>query len=262
VAKRAKRSNRFNPRQDRNSNDFNYTPRNIRTGKREDITRSNVIDFPHTPIKKRVEIIPRNLNQEDLLSALEDDKKHIVFATGPAGTGKTMLTTLHGIKMLKEGAVSKIVISRPNVAVDDTDIGYLPGDIVAKLSPWMMPILDVFAQYYSQKEIQALLEEKMLEMIPIAYIRGRTFSNSFIILDEAQNTTPSSMLSVLTRIGEGSKMVITGDVKQGDRGDKNGLSDFLNRFTVSDLISVVQFEQKDIVRHKVIPEILRMYGEI
>lgn len=212
--------------------------------------------------KKNVEIIPRNINQEEMLCNLEDFDKSMVFATGPAGCGKTWLATLHAIKCLKEGLVEKIIITRPNVAVDDCDIGFLPGDILEKMTPWMMPILDVFAEYYTQDVIKDMLREKTIEMIPIAYIRGRTFKNCYILFDEAQNSTPSSMLSVLTRIGENSRMVITGDVKQSDRGSKSGLLDFLNRFKNSENIAVIQFEHKDVERHPVIMEILDLYKDI
>jgi phosphate starvation-inducible PhoH-like protein len=162
---------------------------------------------------------------------------------------------------LNEGKYDKIVITRPNVAVDDKDIGFLPGDILAKMTPWMMPILDVFAEYYSQKEIVHMIEEKVIEIVPIAYIRGRTFKNSLIIVDEAQGTTTNSMLSILTRIGENSKMVVTGDIKQSDRGPTNGLADFLQRFESSDHIELIKFRQQDIERHPVIEEILKLYGE-
>jgi phosphate starvation-inducible PhoH-like protein len=263
VAKRAKRSNRFNPRQDRNSNDFNYTPRNIRNGKREDNTRSNVIDFPHTPIKKRVEIIPRNLNQEDLLSALEDDKKHIVFATGPAGTGKTHMCTLYAIKMLREGKVKKIVVTRPNVAVDDKDIGYLPGDILGKMLPWLKPITDEMADYYKKTEIESMIKDELIEVVPIAYMRGRSFKNTVILVDEAQGTTDTSLLSILTRIGEDSKILVTGDLNQSDRGSSNGLKCFLDRLGNSHIkgLAVVRFEQNDVVRHEIIKDILKLYGQ-
>ena len=262
MTKFAKRSNRRNPRSDRNEEyKPKFTPSNNSKYANKD---SNVIELniPYKPKKRKIEIIPRNLNQEDLMAALEDNSKDIIFATGPAGTGKTYLATLYAIKCLREGLVDKIIITRPNVAVDDTDIGYLPGDIIAKLSPWCMPILDCFAEFYTQREIAAMLEEKVIEMIPLAYIRGRTLKNSFILFNEAQNSTPTSMLSVLTRIGEGSRMVITGDVKQGDRGLSNGLSDFIRRFSNSKRIELITFEQKDVERHPVIGEILELYKDI
>lgn len=244
---RAKRANRPNPRIERNL--YNV--------------QENVIELNLPKRKPRtVNLVPRNVVQEDYIESLLDEAKHIVFAIGPAGTGKTMLATEAAIKGLNEGKFEKIVITRPNVAVDDKDIGFLPGDILAKMTPWMMPILDVFAEYYSQKEIVQMINEKVIEMVPIAYIRGRTFKNAFIIVDEAQGTTVNSMLSILTRIGDGSKMVVTGDIKQSDRGPSNGLADFLARFQrTSKMIDMIKFEQVHIERHPVIEEILKLYGE-
>ena len=176
-------------------------------------------------------------------------------------SGKTYLATLYAIQCLKQGSIDKIVITRPNVAVDDRDIGYLPGDILKKMSPWVKPILDVFEEYYSVKEITQMIEENIIELVPMAYIRGRTFKNAVVLLDEAQNTTPSSMLSALTRIGENSKMIVTGDNKQSDRGRVNGLSDFLDRFEDNPNIAVCYFDRKSIERHPIITDILKMYGE-
>ncbi len=251
AKQRAKRANRANPRVDRNEQQNNRS-----RGK----SNTTEFSFPKRPKKQKIEIIPRNLNQEELLVALENHNKNIVFAVGPAGCGKTLIATLHAIKALKEGSVEKIVITRPNVAVDDKDIGYLPGDILKKMTPWMMPILDVFSEYFTQEEIKSMLEENIIEMVPIAFIRGRTFKNSYILIDEAQGTTINSMLSILTRIGENSKMVVTGDVAQSDRGRDNGLSDFINRFSKSsDRISLIQFVSKDVERHPVVKEILELY---
>jgi phosphate starvation-inducible PhoH-like protein len=260
VAKqpRAKGANRANPRSDRNFGAMPGAPR----GQRQDRT-SNVIElnFPTKPKKQRVEIVPRNLAQENLVASLEDPSKYVTFAVGPAGTGKTLLATLHAIKCYKAGLVEKIVITRPNVAVDDKDIGYLPGDILKKMTPWMLPVLDVFADYFTQPEIQGMLEENIIEMVPIAFIRGRTFKNSYILVDEAQGTTPNSLLSILTRIGEGSTMVVTGDLAQSDRGKDNGLADFLNRFESSKHIDVIKFARQDVERHPVVKELLGIYKD-
>ena len=255
---RAKGANRANPRADRN-----IGAPSARGGRYNQDRTSNVIElnFPQKPKKQRVDIVPRNLTQETLVASLENPNKYVTFAVGPAGTGKTLLATLHAIKCFKAGLVEKIVITRPNVAVDDRDIGYLPGDIMKKMTPWMLPVLDVFAEYYTQLEITTMLEENIIEMVPIAFIRGRTFKNSYILVDEAQGTTPNSLLSILTRIGEGSKMVVTGDVAQSDRGKDNGLSDFLNRFESSEHIDVIEFARKDVERHPVVRELLGIYKD-
>lgn len=251
------------------SKEGHLSKRNHRSFNRADTSKNfnnhknNIIDINsyRKPIKQNVVLLPKNKAQEHYIDSLENQEKHIVFAHGYAGTGKTYLATLYAIQCLKQNLVDKIVITRPNVAVDDRDIGFLPGDILKKMSPWTKPILDVFEEYYSVKEIAQMIEENIIELVPMAYIRGRTFKNSIILLDEAQNTTPSSMLSALTRIGENSKMIITGDTKQSDRGKINGLSDFLQRFTENPRIAVCYFDKKSIERHPVITDILKLYGE-
>lgn len=209
--------------------------------------------------KKHVEIIPRNVNQERFLAYLEDDDVNICFAVGPAGTGKTMISTLFSIYMLKQGLIDKIVITRPNVPVDNRDIGFLPGGIMEKMAPWTRPILDIFEEFYSPKQIQQMIEDGLIELCPIAYIRGRTFKNAIVLVDEAQGTTANSMLSILTRIGEGSKIIVTGDIDQSDHGHKNGLHDFLCRYQQSDHIKMIFFDHQDVERHPVVKEVLRLY---
>jgi phosphate starvation-inducible PhoH-like protein len=246
----SKRNHRFHSKADSNfKNNHNF--------------KENIVDINsyRKPIKQNVVLLPKNKAQEKYIDSLEDPNIYIVFGHGYAGSGKTYLATLYAIQCLKQQVVNKIVITRPNVAVDDRDIGYLPGDILKKMSPWTKPILDVFEEYYSTKEITQMIEENIIELVPMAYLRGRTFKNSIILLDEAQNTTPSSMLSALTRIGENSKLIITGDTKQSDRGKINGLSDFLHRFSNNPHISVCYFDKQSIERHPVITDILKMYNE-
>ena len=225
--------------------------------------KENIVDINsfRKTTKKRVDLIPKNLAQERYIDALENENINIVFACGYAGSGKTYLATLYAIRCLKEGTCDKIVITRPNIAVDDKDIGFLPGDILKKMAPWTRPVMDVLEEYFTVKEITAMVEENIIELVPLAYIRGRTFKNSVVILDEAQNTTPNSMLSALTRIGEGSKIIVTGDTRQTDRGKANGLSDFLGRFERSNRIAVCHFDKKSVERHPIIGEILNLYGE-
>lgn len=249
MNRRLKRSYRANPREDRNMHNKHVS--------------NNIIELDqfNKDIKSQVHLIPKNLNQENYIEKLEDPTCNIVFAVGPAGTGKTLLATLYAIQCLKSGSHKKVVITRPNIALDDKDIGFLPGDIYGKMAPWTRPILEVFEDYYSVKTIQSMLENNIIELLPMAFVRGRTLKNSVIILDEAQNTTRNSMVSALTRIGEGSKMIVTGDTKQSDRGDKNGLTDFLARYKPTSRITVVQFEKHDVERHPVINTILNWYGE-
>ena len=218
----------------------------------------------HRRYNKPIELNPRNPHQRDYIHQLLNPDNSIVFATGPAGTGKTMLAVLAGIKMLKEGDITKIIVTRPAVEVDGEKHGFLPGDLNQKMEPWTRPIFDVLHEHYSTKETARMLEEKILEISPLAFMRGRTFKESWIIADEMQNATPSQMKMLLTRLGEGSRMVVTGDVQQTDRREgENGLLDFgrLFKSTKSDMISWTSFEHKDIERHPAVTEILRIYGD-
>lgn len=233
--------------------------------------RANVIEFQpfqHTlpqnlPQKKRnVHVVPRNRNQEEYLLQLLDPSKNIVFALGPAGTGKTLIACQVGIKLFKEGLVDKIVVTRPAVSVDE-DHGFLPGTLEQKMAPWTRPIFDVLAEYYYARDIENMIREGVIEISPLAYMRGRTFKNSYVIADEMQNATQNQMKMLLTRLGEGSKMVVTGDLRQADRLEDNGLIDFSERLADKELdyLSVVQFGMKDIERHEAVKEVLSIYGD-
>jgi len=223
-----------------------------------------VIDFqPYLPQKKqRVIISARNANQKEYLKKLQDENTNIVLAIGPAGTGKTMLAVQHGIKLFQEGIVDKIVVTRPAVSVDE-DLGFLPGTLNEKMAPWTRPIFDVFQEYYQAKDIAKMLEEGVIEISPLAYMRGRTFKNAYIIADECQNTTVNQMKMLLTRLGEGSKMVVTGDLAQADRMNDNGLIDFCNLLAGKNLkhIDIIEFDHRDIERHHAVKEILSIYGD-
>ena len=223
-----------------------------------------VIDFqPYLPQKKqRVVISARNANQKVYLQKLQDDQTNIVFAIGPAGTGKTMLAVQHGIKLYQEGVVDKIIVTRPAVSVDE-DLGFLPGDLNEKMAPWTRPIFDVLGEYYKQSDIAEMLKEGVIEISPLAYMRGRTFKNAYIVADEMQNATVNQMKMLLTRLGEGSKMVVTGDLAQADRLNDNGLIDFCNLLEGKHLkhIDIVEFDHKDIERHHAVKEILSIYGD-
>ena len=223
-----------------------------------------VIDFePYLPHKKqRVSIQARNPNQKLYLQKLQDEAKSIVFAIGPAGTGKTMIAVQHGIKLFQEGIVDKIIVTRPAVSVDE-DLGFLPGDLNEKMAPWTRPIFDVLAEYYQKRDVTKMLEEGTIEISPLAYMRGRTFKNAYIVADEMQNATQNQMKMLLTRLGEGSKMVVTGDLAQADRLNDNGLITFCNLLGGHKYkhIDVVQFDQRDIERHEAVKEVLEIYGD-
>ena len=225
----------------------------------------NIIDFePYLPQKKnRVIINARNSNQKLYLSKLYAESTSIVLAIGPAGTGKTMLAVQYGIKLFQEGLVEKIVVTRPAVSVDE-DLGFLPGTLNEKMAPWTRPIFDVLSEYYQKKDIEKMLEEGVIEISPLAYMRGRTFKNAYIIADEMQNATVNQMKMLLTRLGEGSKMVVTGDLAQADRLSDNGLIDFCNLLESKEYlehIDIVRFDARDIERHNAVKEVLAVYGE-
>jgi len=216
---------------------------------------------------------PKTYNQEKYYKYLNDDKIKLLFAVGPAGTGKTMLACNNAVKDLKSGKVNKIVITRPVVPVEE-DIGFLPGNINKKMDPWTRPIFDVFLDFFNQREIDLMMYNNVIEISPRAYMRGRTFKNAFIIADEMQISSPNQMLMLTTRIGLGSKMVITGDLKQSDKGLESGLYDFINKFKVyenielerynnTDInsgIKIVELNNTDIERSPVIVKILDVYN--
>lgn len=230
------------------------------------VNESKTIDFNQEHYKsknrKPAELIPQSVNQEQYILSLLDKTLDIVVVSGPAGTGKTYLGMLAGIKALRNGEVDRILLTRPAVAVDDEKHGFLPGDLNAKMEPWVRPLIDVLREYYSLKEIMHMLEEQIIEIIPLAFCRGRNFKNSWIILDEAQNATPSQLKMLMTRIGVDSKIVITGDVEQTDRRTAdNGLLDLTYKLKENPVsgIGVCTFDTRDIRRHKIIEHILRLY---
>jgi phosphate starvation-inducible PhoH-like protein len=214
--------------------------------------------------KQQVNIIPRNRSQEAYVELLKNPKKFITFAIGPAGTGKTMLGVQWAIKQLKEGVIEKIIVTRPAVSVDE-EHGFLPGTLNQKMEPWTRPIMDVFQEYYHTREIAEMLEEGVIEISPLAYMRGRTFKNAYIVADEMQNATPSQMKMLLTRLGENSRMVVTGDLNQADRPTENGLLQFCELYGQGGdyrMIAMARFETKDVERHPVVKEVLSIYKEL
>jgi len=205
---------------------------------------------------------PKNIHQEHYVRTLKNKSQKIVVATGPAGTGKTLFATEHGVRGLLMDTYEKLIFTRPSVSVDE-ELGFLPGTLEEKMAPWVRPIYDVLYQFLSPKEVTAMMEEKIIEIAPLGYMRGRTFKNAWIVADEMQNSTASQMKMLLTRLGENSRLVITGDLEQHDRiNEINGLEDFLNKFRGkrSDSISSFEFDNTDIQREEVVREVLEIYA--
>jgi phosphate starvation-inducible PhoH-like protein len=226
---------------------------------------NNVINIDHrlNEKRRRIQIYPKNLSQETYLLKLNDTNKMIVFAIGPAGTGKTMLAVQWAVDQLKYGSADKIIITRPAVSVDE-EHGFLPGDLNEKMAPWTKPIFDVFSENFNAREIENFVKEGVIETSPLAYMRGRTFKNAVVIADEMQNATPSQMKMLLTRLGTDSKMVVTGDLQQADRPSNNGLLEFLglyNNFQGHRYVDLVKFDVQDVERHDAVKEILAIYGD-
>ena len=205
----------------------------------------------------------RTPGQQKYLDILNDYQTKIVVALGPAGTGKTMMATERAIERLQKGEIDRVVVTRPASSVDE-EIGFLPGDINRKMEPWMKPILDVFESHYMPNTVDEMLKRGTIEIAPLAFMRGRTFKDSFVIGDEMQNSTPSQMKMLMTRLGRGSQMVITGDTHQSDRMVGNGLVDFrrlFNNYHNAEYIKFVELGKVDIQRHPAVAEVLGIYGE-
>lgn len=209
---------------------------------------------------------PKSTNQDKYVEYLNDDKIDMIIAAGPAGTGKTLFACLKAISQLKNGEIKKLVVTRPVVTVEE-DIGFLPGNIVKKMDPWTRPIFDLFLEFFSKTELDNFIYNNIIEISPLAFMRGRTFKNSFIIADEMQNSSPNQMKMLTTRIGVNSKMVITGDLNQTDILVTNGLHDLIERVnnynskTNNSLhaIKIVKFEKRDIERSEIVKSIIDIY---
>jgi phosphate starvation-inducible PhoH-like protein len=235
---------------------------------------------------------PRTPNQKKYVKYLGEPETKIVLGVGAAGSGKTLFACYTAIQELRRGTISKIIMTRPVVPVEEEEIGFLPGSLINKMDPWTRPIFDILLEFYAQKDIDAMIHGGVIEISPLAFMRGRTFKRAFIIADEMQNSSPNQMLMLTTRLGEGSKMVITGDLKQSDRGVDNGLADLLRKLKTYDSfihalreripsnsnttmensgdasmgggsggdIKYVELESKDVQRSAIVSKILSIYG--
>ena len=217
-----------------------------------------VFDNPLVIQLRKKSIVPKTINQKRYLQFI--GKKDIVFGIGPAGTGKTYLAMASAIQSLQEKEVQKLIITRPAVEAGEA-LGFLPGDLKEKLLPYLRPIYDALNEMVGAEETARMSEKGIIEIAPLAYMRGRTLSNAYIILDEAQNTTPEQMMMFLTRLGEGSRMVITGDITQVDlpRAQKSGLKQAVEILATVDGIKLFYFDHADVVRHPLVSRIIHAY---
>jgi len=241
--------------------------RALKAQRRMNSQQENTINFvpQQRPQRPAVELIPRSRNQERLVMALTDADNTIVVASGPAGTGKTWLAMKAAIRDLQRGLCQRIVLTRPAVGVDDERHGFLPGDLNAKMEPWTRPLMDVLREHYRTADIARMLDDGVLEISPLAFMRGRTFRNAWIVADEMQNATPSQLKMLLTRIGEGSRVAVTGDIEQTDRrSSQNGLDDLCRRLSTTSVtgIAVCDFGNRDIQRHDIIGPVLELYRDL
>ena len=203
---------------------------------------------------------PKTRGQEIFIQAMR--QKDLVFAVGPAGTGKTFLAVAYGVALLKEKSVQRLVISRPILEAGEK-IGFLPGDIYQKVDPFFRPLYDALLDLLGPEKTQRYIERGIIEVAPLAYMRGRTFDNAFIILDEAQNTGNEQMKMLLTRMGLGSKMVVTGDITQIDlpKPKESGLIRALEILKGFEEIAIVYLKESDIVRHRLVQKIVKAYKD-
>jgi phosphate starvation-inducible PhoH-like protein len=209
--------------------------------------------------------IPKTENQARYVDYLNDYNSKIVISIGPAGCGKTLFACQKAVNELTNNNINKIIITRPVVCVDE-EIGFLPGNIVKKMDPWTRPIFDLFLEHYSRSELDLMLNNGIIEICPLAFMRGRTFKNAFIIADEMQNSSPNQMKMLTTRLGDRSRLVITGDLYQSDILKENGLNDFVNKFIKwnetndsDNLIKFIQLNNSDIERSEIVKTVIDIY---
>lgn len=228
----------------------------------EDNNGTKLIGESGLGIKTRKKlVVPRTQAQKDYVKALFEND--LVFGIGPAGTGKTYLAVAAGINMLMAGKVDKIILSRPAVEAGER-LGFLPGDMKDKVDPFMQPLYDALNDFVPTKQTSRLIEDKKIEIAPLAFMRGRTLTNAFVVLDEAQNATTMQMKMFLTRLGQGSRMIVTGDRTQIDlpRGTKSGLWEAEELLKKLKDVAFSYFTSKDVVRHSLVAKIIEAYEEV
>ncbi|MDQ8202822.1 PhoH family protein [Pelagicoccus sp. SDUM812003] len=237
--------------------DFEKTTLGVSEGRQEEM--AELYEGGTVIRTKRKSIVPKTLGQKRYLrSIFEND---VIFGIGPAGTGKTYLAMAAAVSKLLDGSIERLILSRPAVEAGET-LGFLPGDLQEKILPYLRPLYDALHDMLTPTDVEKLTERGLIEIAPLAYMRGRTLSNSFVILDEAQNTTSEQMMMFLTRLGEGSKMVITGDVSQIDipKSRVSGLLEVKKILKNLKGIHFHRFESSDVVRHHLVQKIIDAYG--
>ena len=245
------------------SNGFLFTEHHLRRTFGLDMIRKDPKREIQYEERQKNIYLPKTLNQQTYVDYMKNSNVSVVFGVGPAGSGKTLFACSSAIQELKQGFIDRIIITRPIFSVDE-ELGFLPGSVEQKMNPWTRPIFDIFSEFVSLSEIKQMVDNGVIEISPLAFMRGRTFKRSFIIADEMQNSSPKQMKMLLTRLGDESRMVITGDLKQSDRSNDNGLYDFINRLKMFGTIGSIQYVElndNDIQRSAVVSNILKIYGE-
>lgn len=215
---------------------------------------------------------PLTINQAQYNNLLINDDKQIVIVNGPAGTGKTLMACNQAIQYLQQSKIEKIILTRPLITVENEEMGFLPGNMILKMDPWTRPIMDIFEKFYSTRTIQEMINNKIIDICPLGFMRGRTFKDCFILADEMQNSSPNQMLMLTTRLGDNCKLVIMGDTEQTDsKNTANGFIDIIKKykdytyynFNTTNLgIDYYEMDKTDIVRSKVVTDVLNIYQYI
>jgi phosphate starvation-inducible protein PhoH and related proteins len=243
---------------DIHKHEFNYALNSVNEARADNL--NDVVDLKITTSSRKPPIVARTLGQRAYLEAIQSFD--IVFGIGPAGTGKTYLAVAAAVAALKKDQVARIILTRPAVEAGEA-LGFLPGDLQEKITPYLRPLYDSLRDMLDPEEIDRLVSRQAIEVAPLAYMRGRTLSNAFVILDEAQNTTTEQMFMLLTRIGANSKCVVTGDVTQIDlpANKRSGLVEALQALKSVPGISMVYFSERDVVRHELVRAIITAYQQ-
>ncbi len=219
---------------------------------------SPVLNDQNAIVTKRKSVVPRTTNQMTYVEALR--RKEMIYGVGPAGTGKTYLAVAVGVELYEKGMVERLIFCRPAVEAGEK-LGFLPGDMRDKIDPYLRPIYDALHDFLGGERVEKMLERGEIEIAPLAFMRGRTLSHAYVVLDEAQNTTSTQMKMFLSRMGDNSRMIITGDPSQTDliNGEVSGLKESMEILNSIDEISFIKFENADVVRHKLVGKILNAY---